>query len=135
MDTTDVDSNAHSAQERFISHLFERSLERVFSSGSAVRVPSNMSIWPPVALFDAVYASAVLYHFGFSVTDILEKWGDCSTLLGLRRRRTQITGADVIKLMLIKRIPVGRMQLDSDATRSVTGGAATAMPLTPMIWS
>jgi len=45
-------------------------------SGSALRVSSDMSIWPPTALFEAVYASAVVYHFGFAVTDIPEKWGD-----------------------------------------------------------
>ena len=64
IDTTAVDSNADRAQERFTSH---RSLERRFGpSGSAARVPSDMSIWPPAALFDAVYASAVLDHFGFA---------------------------------------------------------------------
>jgi hypothetical protein len=77
MDTTDIDSNADRAQERFTSHLFDRSLERVFpSSGSAVRVPSDMSNWPPAELFDAVYASTVLRHFGFQVTHILERWGN-----------------------------------------------------------
>ena len=75
MDTTDIDSNADKAQERFTSHLFDRSLERVLpSSGSAVRVPFDMSDWPPAELFDAVYASAVLHHFGFQVTHISEKW-------------------------------------------------------------
>jgi len=76
MDTTDVDANADKAHERFTSHLFDQSLERFAGpSGSAVRVPSDMSIWPPAALFDAVYASAVVKNFGFKPTDILEKWG------------------------------------------------------------
>ena len=35
-----------------------------------------MSIWPPAALFDAIYGSAVVHHFGFALTKILEKWGD-----------------------------------------------------------
>jgi len=53
-----------------------------------------MSIWPPAALFDAVYASAVLHHFGFTVTDISEKWGEVfypggPTKVYDRRRRDQ----------------------------------------------
>ena len=77
MDTTDVDSNADRAQERFTSHLFDLAFEPgTGPSGSAVRVPSDMSVWPPAALFDAVYASAVVYHFGCTLTEILEKWGD-----------------------------------------------------------
>jgi hypothetical protein len=94
MDMTDVDSNADRAKERFTSHLLDRSLERGLPPLSAVRVPSDMSIWPPAALFDAVYASAVLHHFGFAVTDISEKWGDVfypggPTKVYDRRRRDQ----------------------------------------------
>jgi hypothetical protein len=79
MVTTDVDSNADRAQERLTSHLFDQSLgfERVAGpSGSAVRVPTDTSIWPPAVLFDAVYAGAVVHHFGFGLAVILEKWGD-----------------------------------------------------------
>jgi len=77
MDTTDVDSNADGAQERFTNHLFNRDLEPIARpSGSAVRVPSDMSVWPPAALFDAVYAGAVVHHFGCTLTEILEKWGE-----------------------------------------------------------
>lgn len=77
MDTTDVDANADSAQESLTSHLFDQDLKRAAGpSGKAVRVPSDMSTWPPAVFFDAVYASAVVHHFGFGVTDILEKWGD-----------------------------------------------------------
>jgi hypothetical protein len=77
MDTTDVDSNADRAQESLTSHLFDQDLKRAAGpSGTAVRVPSDMSTWPPTVFFDAVYASAVVHHFGFGVTDILEKWGD-----------------------------------------------------------
>ena len=75
--TTDVDPNADRAQVRFTSHLFRQDLELAAGpSGSAVRVPSDVSIWPPAALFDAVYASAVVRHFGFALTEISEKWGD-----------------------------------------------------------
>ncbi len=59
---------------KFTSHLFDESLAQGRSfqfSGSAARVPSGMS----AALFDAVYASAVLHHFGFAGTDILEVGG------------------------------------------------------------
>jgi hypothetical protein len=42
-------------------------------SGSVVRAPSDMSIWPPTVPFDAVYASAVVHQFGFALTEILEK--------------------------------------------------------------
>ena len=75
MDTTDVDSNADRAQERITSHVFIPD-QAFVPSGSAVRVPSNMSIWPPTVLFDAVYASAVLHHFGFAPMHIYEKWRD-----------------------------------------------------------
>ncbi len=77
MDTSDIDSHADRLQERFTSHLLDQRLERVAGpSGSVVRVPSDMDIWPPAALFDAVYASAVVHHFGFALMIILEKWGD-----------------------------------------------------------
>lgn len=74
MDTTDVDPDADSTQVRFTSHQFQ-SLELVAApSGSALRIPSDLSYWPPTALFEAVYASAVVHHFG--VTDNPEKWVD-----------------------------------------------------------
>jgi hypothetical protein len=79
MDTTDVDLNADRAQERFTNHLFDQSLEYagvVGRSGSAIQVPSDMSMWPPAVLFDAIYASAVVHHFGLAMTDILKRWED-----------------------------------------------------------
>jgi hypothetical protein len=77
MDTTDVDPNADRAQARFTSHHFDQSLELFAGpSGPAARLPSDMSIGPPPALFDAVYASAVVHHFGGALTEILENWGD-----------------------------------------------------------
>jgi len=77
MDTTDVVPNADPAQETFTHHVFNRSLEgtaRAGCSGSALRVPSDMSTWPPPALFDAVYASAVVRHFGIAIEDVLKRW-------------------------------------------------------------
>ncbi|KAI0256499.1 hypothetical protein BJV78DRAFT_1081731, partial [Lactifluus subvellereus] len=75
MDTTDVDSNADKAEERITNHLFDRSLEsHAGHSGSAVRVSRDRSTWPPAALFDALYATAVTYHFGVAMDDVLKKW-------------------------------------------------------------
>ena len=77
MDTTDVDPNADRAQERFLIHVFDQPLELAAGpSGSAVYVPPDMSIWPTAALFDAVYASAVMHHFGFALVVVLKKWED-----------------------------------------------------------
>jgi len=75
MDTTDVVPNADPAQETFTHHVFDRSLEGFAGrTGSALRVPSGMSAWPPPALFDAVYASAVMRHFGIAMEDVLKRW-------------------------------------------------------------
>jgi hypothetical protein len=84
MDTTDVDSNAGRTQERLTTHLFTEpeemlpglsSLAVCIPFSSAVRVPSDTSNWPPTVLFDAVYAGAVVEHFGVKVPDFLKKWG------------------------------------------------------------
>ncbi|KAI0289829.1 hypothetical protein BC826DRAFT_586927 [Russula brevipes] len=79
MDTTDVDSNADRAQERFTNHLFNQSLASAGVAGrpgSAIQVPLDTSIWPPATLFDAIYASAVVHHFGTERKDALKRWGD-----------------------------------------------------------
>ena len=80
MDTTDVDSSADRAQERFTSHLFAPELKELLPalSGSAIRVSSDTSIWPPTMLFDAVYAGVVMRHFGLKDSDsgFLKKYGD-----------------------------------------------------------
>jgi hypothetical protein len=74
---TDVDSDVGRAQDRYTSHAFDQ-LMMPFAgpSGSAVRIPSDLSIWHPTVLFDAVYAGTVVRHFGVAVADILNKWGD-----------------------------------------------------------
>jgi hypothetical protein len=74
MDTKDVDSNADRTQVRFTTHLFDQSLKEFYKIFLSAHLPSDMSIWPPTVLFDAVYAGAVLYNF--AVTDIVGKWGD-----------------------------------------------------------
>jgi hypothetical protein len=74
MDTTDVDPNADGAQERFTSQVFVPSSVLPGFSSATVRLSSDTSIWPPTALFDAVYAGAVVYHFGIKDPDFLKKW-------------------------------------------------------------
>jgi hypothetical protein len=58
MDATDIASNA----ERFTSHLVDQHVTG--PSGSVDRIPSDMSIWPPTALFDLVQwcITLVLHH-------------------------------------------------------------------------
>jgi hypothetical protein len=74
MSIADVVSNEDSVQTRYTSHLFNLLLERFTRpSGLAVHLPSDLSLWPPDALFDVVYASAVVRKFGVKVMDILEK--------------------------------------------------------------
>ncbi|KAI0245053.1 hypothetical protein BJV78DRAFT_1270029 [Lactifluus subvellereus] len=79
MDTTDVDLNADGAEERYTTHVFDHSQwPFAIPPGSPIQVPSNMSrsTWPPATLFNAVYASAVIYHFGVAMGDVLKMWGD-----------------------------------------------------------
>ncbi|KAF8070033.1 hypothetical protein FPV67DRAFT_1447890 [Lyophyllum atratum] len=69
MDTPDVDPTAPPGQKRCTAHLFEPSKPSLLGgmgpppSGSPLRI-SDSPDWPPAILFDAVYASAVLHHFG-----------------------------------------------------------------------
>ncbi|KAI0246989.1 hypothetical protein BJV78DRAFT_1249580 [Lactifluus subvellereus] len=77
MDMTDVDLNADGAEERYTTHVFDRSQwPFAIPPGLPIQVPSNMSAWPPATLFDAVYASAVIYHFGVAMDDVLKMWGN-----------------------------------------------------------
>lgn len=63
---------------RYSAHYFRlsSSTQRSFPTGSQVRVPSNMADWPPDILFDYVYASAVIKHFGIIEEGRLLKWRD-----------------------------------------------------------
>ena len=66
MDTPDVDPTAPPGEKRCTAHLFEpRKPYRLGTSpsGSPLRI-SDTPAWPPTILFDAVYASTVLHHFG-----------------------------------------------------------------------
>lgn len=43
-------------------------------SGSVVRSPEDNINWPPDVLFDAVYAAAVVRHFGVSMKVAVARW-------------------------------------------------------------
>lgn len=68
MTTTDVDLNARATdEESFTNHIFDLSIHPVGLPGQAIHLPANdaeRSKWPPSSLFDAMYASAVIHHFG-----------------------------------------------------------------------
>jgi len=57
LDTLDVSPNAYNTQES-LGFLFN------VPSGTEIRVPRDKSDWPPTVPFEAVYASAVMEHFG-----------------------------------------------------------------------
>ncbi|KAH9173584.1 hypothetical protein EDB89DRAFT_1958641 [Lactarius sanguifluus] len=63
MDTTDVDPTAPPAQKQCISHLSDPAPPGTITSGSTFQI-SDIHRFPPAIIFDAVYAGAVLHHFG-----------------------------------------------------------------------
>ena len=68
MTTADINPTAPPAEKACTAHLFQPddrlSLgDRTLPLGSLLRI-SNTPEWPPTILFDAVYAGAVLHHFG-----------------------------------------------------------------------
>jgi len=84
MNTSDVDPTAPPAEKRCTAHLFpsdarpEEVLAReTLASGHPLRI-SDSPKWPPAILFDAVYAGAVLHHFGTrTLTDeVAATWKD-----------------------------------------------------------
>jgi hypothetical protein len=115
-------------------HRFAQSSQLVAGlSGPAVRVPSDRSIWPPSIIFDAVYASAVVRHFGSPVTDALKKWGDVfypgvptkAAHTDAKRQRDQ---ADANKEDSNEQKAAGRQRYEKR-----TGGSANTIPSTTMI--
>ncbi|KAF8889519.1 hypothetical protein CPB84DRAFT_1837553 [Gymnopilus junonius] len=69
MDTSDVDPTAPPEEKRCTAQLFEPSdpLSLFFGGAPPSGIPIRLSDtpdWPPASLFDAVYATAVLRHFG-----------------------------------------------------------------------
>ncbi|KZP11462.1 hypothetical protein FIBSPDRAFT_871378, partial [Athelia psychrophila] len=82
MNTTDIDPTASPTAKRFTSHVFDSNIPPAFFKGSFQI--SDTSESPPAILFDAVYASAVLHHFGAPTleNDISAAWKDalCPTM-------------------------------------------------------
>ncbi|KAF8888174.1 hypothetical protein CPB84DRAFT_1733273 [Gymnopilus junonius] len=84
MVTTDIDYNADPEEKRYTAHLFKPSAPSLLGgfnpppSGSPLRRISNSPEWPPTILFDAVYAGAVLHHFGTQeLKDVVSaNWND-----------------------------------------------------------
>lgn len=69
MNTTDIDPTTPQVEKRCTAHLFRRGAPTLLGglgappSGTPLRI-SDTPDWPPAILFDAVYADAVLHHFG-----------------------------------------------------------------------
>ncbi|KAE9406239.1 hypothetical protein BT96DRAFT_915466 [Gymnopus androsaceus JB14] len=68
LNASDIIATANSNDELYIYTPFRRRRTRssdtkTFGSNHCIRVPDDKSDWPPDFLFDAMYASAVLFHF------------------------------------------------------------------------
>ncbi|KAH8998378.1 hypothetical protein EDB86DRAFT_2774895, partial [Lactarius hatsudake] len=63
MSTTNIDPTAPPAQKQYISHIFKPGPPGMVPSGSTFQV-SDIDRFPPAIIFDAVYAGAILHHFG-----------------------------------------------------------------------
>jgi hypothetical protein len=82
MNTADIDPTAPPAEGRCTTHLFKLGNpfllgRETLSSGSPLRI-SDTPEWPPPILFDAVYAGAVLHHFGTQLLkdEVVATWKD-----------------------------------------------------------
>ncbi len=82
MKTSDIDPTAPSAEKRCTAHLFQPNKRTALGRetlplGSPLRI-SDTPEWPPPILFDAVYASAVLHHFGTQTLkdEVAATWKD-----------------------------------------------------------
>ncbi|KAF8882623.1 hypothetical protein CPB84DRAFT_1686627, partial [Gymnopilus junonius] len=65
MNTTDIDLNASPTEKRYTPHFFRHYVSPTIQSSSGALLQSSCGpIYPPAILFDAIYASAVLHHFG-----------------------------------------------------------------------
>ncbi|KAJ2917894.1 hypothetical protein MD484_g2508, partial [Candolleomyces efflorescens] len=79
LDTSDVDPVAPPAELRYTAHLFTPATPHYMGwPGSTSLRVSNEGEWPPAILFDAVYAGAVLHHFGAQELneEISTTWND-----------------------------------------------------------
>ncbi|KAH8979302.1 hypothetical protein EDB92DRAFT_1905120, partial [Lactarius akahatsu] len=63
MPNQSIDPTAPPTQKQCISHLFEPAPPGTITSGSTFQI-SDIHRFPPAIIFDAVYAGAVLHHFG-----------------------------------------------------------------------
>ncbi|KAI0298172.1 hypothetical protein B0F90DRAFT_1735556, partial [Multifurca ochricompacta] len=68
MTTEDVNPDESPETPRCTTHVFHSDYKHTLcnyrlNTGSALRI-ADSDDWPPAILFDAVYASAVLHHFG-----------------------------------------------------------------------
>ena len=65
MDSNDVVPDASPSEPMYITHLFQPLHYPAFDtiSGSKLTTSNSADQWPPRALFDVVYASAVLHEF------------------------------------------------------------------------
>ena len=82
MKTSDINPTAPPAEKRYTTHLFQPD-ERYALGDSALPLGSPLRIsdtpeWPTPILFDAVYASAVLHHFGTQTLkdEVATTWKD-----------------------------------------------------------
>ncbi|KAH9026847.1 hypothetical protein EDB85DRAFT_159729 [Lactarius pseudohatsudake] len=80
MDTSDIDHDAPPDQKRCTAHLIQVNgpYPREFVSGSIVQIAASPQFRPPPdILFDAVYATFILHHFGTKrVKDSITEWKD-----------------------------------------------------------
>ncbi|KAF9476146.1 hypothetical protein BDN70DRAFT_995893 [Pholiota conissans] len=74
MNTDDVDPTAPPLERRYTAQLFIDRPEREFILGNGKLRIFDGPQWPPAIIFDAVYAGAVLHHFGApGVQDEIDK--------------------------------------------------------------
>jgi len=80
MTTADVDTTSLGTEKRCVAHVFEP--QRGFLPGTSIPLGSSVQIsdtqWPPAILLDAVYASALLHHFGTQELKdtVTSSWGE-----------------------------------------------------------
>jgi len=81
MTTADVDPTLLGTEKRCVAHVFEP--QRDFLPGTSIPLGSLVQIsdtplWPPAILLDAVYAGALLHHFGTQELKdtVTSTWGE-----------------------------------------------------------
>lgn len=81
MTAADVDPTSLGTEKRCVAHVFEP--QRDFLPGTSIPLGSSVQIldtplWPPAILLDAVYAGALLHHFGTQKLKdtVTSTWGE-----------------------------------------------------------